>query len=124
MKDLSISKLSHTWLIDVDGVILKHNGYRKEKDVLLNGVVEFWNKIPADDKIILLSARDSKEKKPTLKLLNDHGLFYDYAIFNLPVGERILINDSKPKGLNTALAINLERDIGLSKIAFTIDDSM
>ena len=31
----------------------------------------------------------------------------------MPTGERILINDIKPSGLRTALAINVKRDEGL-----------
>ena len=32
-------------------------------------------------------------------------------IYDLPNGERLLINDKKPSGLNTAIAISTERDI-------------
>jgi hypothetical protein len=39
--------LGHTWFIDLDGTILKHNGYLTNNDELLPGVKEFWNSIPA-----------------------------------------------------------------------------
>jgi len=42
---------------------------------------------------------------------------YNFIIFDLPFGERILINDIKPKkNLKTAISINLKRDFGFSKI--------
>ena len=31
-------------------------------------------------------------------------------IFNLPMGERIVMNDRKPSGLEMSVAINLDRD--------------
>lgn len=110
--DLS-TNLQHTWLIDLDGTILKHNGWKDKKDELLPGVKEFWDVIPKADTIIILSARDIKYKKRTLKFLNDNKLRYDYTIFGLPTGERILINDIKPeKKLKTSIAWNVERDKG------------
>jgi hypothetical protein len=109
--DLS-TNLEHTWLIDLDGTILKHNGW-KDKEELLPGVFELWNMIPAADTIIILSARNIRYKKKTLNFLNDNKLRYNFAIFGLPTGERILINDIKPNNtLKTAIAWNVERDKG------------
>ena len=35
---LSLSKLPHTWILDLDGTIVKHNGYKLDgKDSLLEG---------------------------------------------------------------------------------------
>jgi hypothetical protein len=113
MKTLVLSKLPHTWLIDIDGTILRHNGYIEEGDKLLPGVKDFWNLIPSQDTIILLSARPEIERAPTLAFVERHGLRVDNAIFGLPKGERVLINDVKPRGLETAVALNLPRDQGL-----------
>ena len=124
MNAISVSNLAHTWIIDVDGTILKHNGYKIGKDTLLPGVAEFWETIPKNDIIILMSARKSSEKEKTLELINRYGLRYDHAIFNLPIGERLLINDIKTKGLNTAIAINIKRDIGLSKVTLSINNNL
>ena len=41
---------------------------------------------------------------------------YDHIIFDLNVGERIVVNDKKPDGLKTALAINLKRNEGVGKV--------
>ena len=54
---LELSTLKHTWLIDIDGCILKHNGYKDGCDVLLDGVLDFFAQIPLGDIIILLTAR-------------------------------------------------------------------
>lgn len=123
MNTLKLSKLIHTWLVDIDGTLVFHNGHKNNGDMLLSGIKEFWSSIPENDVIILLSARTSDEQEETLNFLVSNGLRFNHAIFNLPTGERILINDIKPKGLNTAIAVNIHRNTGLSnfEINFTND---
>ena len=41
-------------------------------------------------------------------------IIYNYAIFDLPLGERIVVNDLKPEGLKTAIAWNVERNLGFT----------
>jgi len=123
MTEVILSALPHTWLIDVDGTILKHNGHKTGGDELLPGVKEFWASIPENDVIILLSARTHEEMPATLAFLDAHGLRYNHALFGMPKGERILINDGKPGGLNTAIAINVGRDEGLGKLVVMIDST-
>lgn len=124
MHNITISPLPHTWLIDIDGTLMIHNGHKHGDDVVLDGVKEFFATIPAEDKIILLSARTEDEKEATLNVLNQNGLRYDEVIFGLPTGERILINDAKPSGLKTALEVNIKRDVGLSDLKIEIDPSL
>ena len=121
MIDISLSLLGHTWLIDIDGTVLRHNGHKNEDDVILPGVREFWAKIPPDDTIILMSARAVTFEQETLLFFRRNGLRYTHAIFNLPVGERILINDTKPSGLKTAIAHSLARDHGFAELSISID---
>jgi hypothetical protein len=121
---LTLSKLPHTWMIDLDGTLLKHNGYLNDGDELLSGVEEFWASIPSSDIIILLSARTDEEMPSTLTFLKNKGLRFDHAIFSLPKGERILINDIKPSGLSTAYAINIARDLGLNDLVVNYDQSL
>lgn len=121
---LRLSPLPHLWIIDVDGTILAHNGHLAGDDDLLPGVRELWDAIPPGDTILLLSARAEAHKAATLRRLEALGLRYDRALFDLPVGERILINDAKPSGLATALAVNVTRDGGLGGIALTIDPEL
>lgn len=114
---LELSTLDKTWIIDVDGTIVKHNGYKIDGfDTLLEGVREFFESLPEGDKVILLTAR-KQEFLPALKLfLNENHIRYDYLLTDMPTGERILINDAKPSGLNTAFALNKIRDA-----AFMVD---
>ena len=42
-----LSSLPKTWLIDIDGTIVKHNGHLNGEDELLSGVLEFFVKIPS-----------------------------------------------------------------------------
>lgn len=120
---LPLSALAHTWLIDLDGTVFRHNGHLDGDDVLLPGVQEFWAALPAADTVIVMSARSTQYRARTLAALDAHGLRYDHALFDLPHGERILLNDTKPRGLQTAVAVNLARDAGLGGLApFTLID--
>ncbi len=113
MTELILSSLPKTWLIDIDGVVLKHNGYKNGKDELLPGAKEFWEQISEEDFVVLLTARKEEMRESTLALLVNNELRYDVAIFGIPTGERICINDKKPLGLLTSYAVNLLRDEGL-----------
>lgn len=107
-----VSSLAKTWIIDLDGTLVKHNGYRIDgTDRWLNGAKEFLNSIAKEDKIIFLTSRKEEEKEITQNFLKEHNIRYDNIIYNVPYGERILINDKKPSGLVTAIAVNTERDI-------------
>jgi ribonucleotide monophosphatase NagD (HAD superfamily) len=119
MTRLLLSTLPHTWLIDLDGTVMAHNGQE-----ILSGVAELWRAIPAGDTIILLTARPESERASTLECLNKAGLRHDHAIFALPVGERILINDEKPGGLKTALAVNVKRNHGLKTLFPVFTESL
>lgn len=121
---LCLSPLPHLWLIDIDGTMLVHNGHLAGQDSLLPGVVAFWNTIPAGDTIILLSARQEIWREATLAWLGEQGLRFDQALFGLPTGERILINDKKDSGLATALAVNLARNTGLVHVDIVIDSNL
>lgn len=123
MKEFVFSSLSKTWLLDVDGTILEHNGYLRGEDILLEGVREFYSKIEPSDKIILLTSRKKEKIEDLKKFLDDNDLRYDSIISDLPHGERILVNDEKPSGLKTAYAINKLRDRALD-ISFTIDSTL
>lgn len=123
MQELVVSKLGKTWLIDIDGTILKHNGYLYDGDVILDGVKEFYSKISSSDKIILLTSRKKEYINELKKFLKSKNLRYDSIISDLPHGERIQINDTKPSGLKTAYAINKSRDEALN-ISFKIDETL
>ena len=108
---LTLSTLGHTWLLDLDGTIVKHNGYKIDgRDSLLDGAKEFLESIPEGDKIVFLTSRKVEYKDQTEKFLKENSIRYDEILFDLPYGERILLNDKKESGLVTGVAINKTRD--------------
>ena len=110
-RKIILSNLGHTWIFDLDGTLVKHNGYlTAEGDTMLDGAAEFLASLPAKDMIILVTARTSEFRDVTEKFLAKNKIRYDHIIFDAPVGERILVNDNKPSGLVTALAIERTRD--------------
>lgn len=109
------SPLAKTWILDIDGTIVKHNGYKIDGyDTLLEGVKEFFSDLPEDDKVILLTARKGEYLDNLKEFLKCNNIRYDYLISDMPFGERILINDRKPSGLNTAYSVNKNRDYKFS----------
>ena len=111
MEQIILSKLGHTWILDLDGTIVKHNGYKLDGvDTFLPGALEFLKNISKEDMIIFITSRKSEYRELTESFLRDHGIRYDHIIFDAPYGERILMNDDKPSGLKMGMAINLTRD--------------
>ena len=111
MDKLVLSTLGHTWILDLDGTIVKHNGYKVDgEDSFLPGAEEFLKSIPEKDMIVFLTSRTEEYKELTEKFLRENGIQYDHIIFNAPYGERIIINDNKPSGLITGISINSKRD--------------
>lgn len=109
---LILSTLPKTWILDLDGTLLKHNGYKIDgKDTLINGVKEYIDLIPAEDYILILTSRTDEYREMTLSFLEENGIRYNEIIFNIPMGERIVVNDRKPSGINMAVAINTKRDL-------------
>lgn len=122
MNTLKLSKLNKTWIFDLDGTIFPHNGYLNSKsEEPLEGVVKFFKTIPKNDFVLILTTRSSKFREVTENNLNKCGLRWDLLLMDMPNGERILINDSKPSGLITAYALCLDRDSGLGEINLKID---
>lgn len=117
---LCLSPLPHLWLIDIDGTLMTHNGHLQSQEDLLPGVLDFWSAIPVTDTIILLTARSDTFRERTLAWLQQNNLRFDHVIFNLPTGERILINDKKESGLLTAYSVNLNRNSGLKSLEVKI----
>lgn len=108
---LVLSTLSKTWIFDLDGTLLKHNGYKLDgHDTVLEGAAEYLQKIPEGDKIILLTSRTEEYRQMTVDFLKAAGIRYDVIMFDMPMGERILVNDRKPSGLDMAVAWNMERN--------------
>ncbi len=110
--ELVLSTLPKTWIFDLDGTIVKHNGYKIDgTDTLLPGAKEYIDGIPEEDFILILTSRLNEYREITLDFLRDNYIRYNQIVFEMPMGERILVNDRKPSGLDMAVAINTDRDI-------------
>ena len=104
--------------------MVKHNGYKIDGyDTLLDVVKEFYSKISPEDKVVLMTARKEEYLEDLKKFLAENELRYDYLLTDMPMGERILVNDDKPSGLKCAYAICKERDSNL-KLDFFIEESL
>ncbi len=111
MDKLVLSTLGHTWILDLDGTIVKHNGYKIDgEDSFLPGAEGFLKSIPEKDMIVFLTSRTDEYRDATESFLKKNGVRYEHILFNAPYGERILINDDKPSGLKTGYSINKKRD--------------
>ena len=122
MKEIVLSSLNHTWFIDIDGTICKHNGYKIDgHDTLLPGAKEFFESIPKEDLIVFVTSRTDEYKELTISFLKENNIRYNQIIFNAPYGERIVVNDNKPSGLEMGKSINLTRDEGLANLRVAID---
>jgi FMN phosphatase YigB (HAD superfamily) len=125
MPQITVSTLPKTWLFDIDGTLLAHNGHLDGADRTLPGTRAFFDAhVGAEDVVILLTAREEAHRAVTEQTLREAGIRFDIIHFGLPKGERICVNDAKPKGLQTALAVNLARDAGLATVAVTVDASL
>lgn len=114
MVKLEFSPLNKTWILDIDGTLVKHNGYKIDgHDTLLDGVKEFFANLNENDKVVMLTARKEEYLEDLKKFLKENNLRYDYLLTDMPMGERILVNDRKPSGLNMAFAVNKNRDVAL-----------
>lgn len=108
---LVLSTLPKTWVFDLDGTLLKHNGYKIDGvDTVLPGALEYIATIPSEDKIVILTSRTDEYKQMTLDFLQENGIRFNEILFNMPMGERIIVNDRKPSGLDMSVAINIDRD--------------
>lgn len=108
---IRVSTLPKTWILDLDGTLVKHNGYKMDgHDTLLPGAREFLANIQPEDLVIIVTSRKEDYRTQTVDFLHEQGIRYDHIIFNAPYGERIVVNDRKPSGLETAVAINFKRD--------------
>lgn len=117
MNDLILSTLGHTWILDLDGTIVKHNGYKIDGvDTFLPGSKEFLSSLPDKDMVIFLTSRKEEYREITEQFLKENNIRYDHIIFGAPYGERILINDDKPSGLKMSVAITGDRDAGIIPI--------
>lgn len=122
---LEMSCLPKTWFIDLDGVLVKHNGHHDQRgDKWLERAWEFISNLNQEDKVILTTSRNLKDTQPIIEELENKGVKIYASITDLPHGERIVINDRKPSGLRTAFSISLDRDAGMKDIMIANNPSL
>lgn len=121
---IKLSPLGKTWILDLDGTLVKHNGYKLDgRDTLLPGAKKFLSNIDSDDMVIILTSRSEDTMDATVEFLHAENIRYDHIIWNAPYGERIIVNDRKPSGLNTAVAVNTPRD-SIPEVCIQVDTSL
>lgn len=109
--EVEMTDLSKTWILDLDGTVLKHNGYKLDgEDTLLEGAKKLLAQIKEDDMVIFLTSRKKEYKQITEDFLHRSGIRFDSIIYEAPYGERILINDDKPSGRCMSYAFHTKRD--------------
>jgi hypothetical protein len=124
MTELVLSPLGHTWFLDLDGTLVKHNGHLTEgQDTLLAGAEALLAQIPSGDLVVIVTSRTEAHRAATVQFLAEHGIRYDHIIFGAPFGERIVVNDAKPSGLRTAVSVSLGRDQG-PDLTVTVDERL
>jgi hypothetical protein len=72
---------------------------------------------------VIVTSRTEAHREATEEFLAQSRIRYDYIIFGAPFGERIVVNDAKPSGLQTAVSVSLDRDRG-PQLTVTVDDSL
>lgn len=123
--NLKLSPLGHTWILDLDGTLVVHNGYKLYgKDIFLKGAKDFLQSIPNEDMIIFLTSRSRDYAKVTEEFLEENGINYHHIIYDAPYGERILINDNKDSGLKMAYAVCVDRNGELNSNLYEIDSDL
>jgi choline kinase len=108
---------SPTFFIDIDGVLLHHNdsvhgSYPWDEDQPLVENIKQINKLFNEAKIVIVSARPKKHESEVINRLNSFGILYDELLLGCTGGQRILVNDLKPRApfISTAIAVNSIRD--------------
>ncbi len=121
---LRLSSLSKTWIFDFDGTLVEHNGYKTGEDKFLPGAKEFLQSLPDEDFILIMTAREKEAREKTEAFLKKHNIRYNELLFEMPMGERILLNDNKPSGLKCAYAVSPDRNEGLASLEVIIDKTL
>lgn len=121
---ITVSPLGKTWVLDLDGTVVKHNGYKLDgHDTLLPGAKEFLAGIGPEDMVVFITSRTEEYRDMTEEFLRENGIRYDAILYGAPYGERILVNDRKPSGLATAIAVNTDRDVFMDAV-FEVDERL
>ena len=82
MSSIEMSTLSKTWIFDLDGTLVKHNGY-KSKEEVLPGVKKFFSdNIKQEDKVIFMTARTLQQASTAIEILSKDWSLSAFLSFN------------------------------------------
>ncbi len=85
MPEITVSTLPKTWLFDIDGTLLVHNGHLHGADRALPGTRAFFDAhVGADDVVILLTAREETHRAVTERTLREAGYGSTSSISGCP----------------------------------------
>ena len=111
-----------TIFCDIDGTLIKHFGSHltqiSEPPVLLDKTIETideWDRKGYN--IILTTGRRESCRELTVKQLESLGIFYDQLIMGIGGHDRVLINDRKSNGRDTAFCHNVDRNKGIGDLS-------
>lgn len=108
-----------TVFLDIDGVILIHNGSfhpnnpYPEAYAIQSSVEKIREWILKGYTIILTTGRKECLREQTVFQLQKAGVAYDQLVMGVGRGVRVLINDKKPDGEITAVSYSLDRNKGI-----------
>ncbi|MAG25611.1 hypothetical protein CMI47_08545 [Candidatus Pacearchaeota archaeon] len=115
-----------TIFCDIDGTLCEYpyssemGNYdfdQKNMQPLPGTLKKLWEWDKAGHIIILTTGRKEGMRESTERQLREAGVIYDRLIMGIGGGARVLINDLKPnRAGDTAIAINLKRDIGVKDV--------
>lgn len=110
-----------TIICDIDGVLVRHNNKglseQLNTELLKNSVKKINEWDVKGYNIILITGRRESMRQCTITQLRSFGIYYDLLIMGVGGGDRVLINDRKPKkNRDTAYSINLDRNEGIGNV--------
>ena len=74
-REFVLSTLGHTWILDLDGTIVKHNGYKLDgTDQFIPGAANFLASIPEKDMIVWITSRPAALRERTVEFLDRYGI--------------------------------------------------
>ena len=111
-----------TIFLDIDGTLIEHSesisdqltGEPKILEGTLDTLME-WDRNGYN--IILTTGRRESARRVTEEQLSNLGIYYDQLIMGIGGGIRVIVNDRKKDNeYDTAIAINLKRNLGIQSI--------
>ena len=112
---------SKTIFCDIDGTLIKHHGTLHDQlrvdAIILEKTIEKLSDWDSKGyNIILTTGRRESQRAETVTQLKEVGIFYDQLIMGIGGGARVLVNDRKADGTDTAFAFNIDRNRGIGEI--------